>query len=282
MGIAGLIAGIVQGAVNSGYGIYQDQRDYWQQRATQDTIWRREDNAVQRRVADLEKAGLNKNLAAGSSAGAGSVVARSSSKNVDFGSTLDVLQQVEMLNKQREDTRRAKYEADISQNAKIVSDLERNDAARSEEVSTLTNAIDKLMLYYQLGLTPNVAEGHDLDGNFVLDVYASHNLDEGDFLRRGEEIPAIRELSRSYTDSANSSSILQLQKDLVQKDYDNYDTDKAFDRVGSVIRDISSGGGLINSILNTAQRAKNAKKPKQKVVEQYKKRGYTRTESYEY
>lgn len=41
------------------------QRDYNNQ------IWRREDNAVQRRAADLEAAGLSKTLAAGSAAGAG-------------------------------------------------------------------------------------------------------------------------------------------------------------------------------------------------------------------
>ena len=71
MAMAEIIAGIVKGAVDSGYGIYQDQRDFWQQKETQNEIFRREDNAVQRRVADLEQAGLNKNLAAGSGAGAG-------------------------------------------------------------------------------------------------------------------------------------------------------------------------------------------------------------------
>lgn len=44
------------------------------QKDLQQQIFQREDNAVQRRVEDLQKAGLSKTLAAGSAAGAGAVV----------------------------------------------------------------------------------------------------------------------------------------------------------------------------------------------------------------
>lgn len=55
---------------------YQQNYDY--QKALQQQLFEREDNAVSRRALDLENAGLSKTLAAGSSAGAGSVVGTSS------------------------------------------------------------------------------------------------------------------------------------------------------------------------------------------------------------
>lgn len=71
-------ADVIGRLFNTGYHVYQDQRDaaltaaQWQYKQAMDQIqMMREDTSVQRRVADLQSAGLNRNLAAGSAAGTG-------------------------------------------------------------------------------------------------------------------------------------------------------------------------------------------------------------------
>ena len=62
------------GAANSLFNTYmQYQQNDWEKHV-QKVMWGREDNAVQRRVADLKTAGLSPVLAAGSAAGSGPVV----------------------------------------------------------------------------------------------------------------------------------------------------------------------------------------------------------------
>lgn len=64
------------------YNAYMQNQQFDYQRALQNTIFQREDNAISRQVADLERNGLNKQLISGG-AGAGAVVS-TSAPSVDY------------------------------------------------------------------------------------------------------------------------------------------------------------------------------------------------------
>lgn len=74
---AGALAGFAQGQQNLAF----QKEQFAYQKELQKQIFEREDNSVQRRAADLQKAGLSKTLAAGDSANAGSVVNTTAPQN---------------------------------------------------------------------------------------------------------------------------------------------------------------------------------------------------------
>lgn len=88
--LSGISSGVdaTGGVLNSVLGI----ANYYNQLDLQKQSWERQDNAVQRRAADLEKAGLNRVLAAGSAAETSAPIALSSPDvRQDSSSELDAL-----------------------------------------------------------------------------------------------------------------------------------------------------------------------------------------------
>lgn len=216
--IGSAIAGLAGGIFKTGYDIWSNNRDFDYQKSLQEDIFNREDNAVQRRMKDLQAAGLNPNLAAGSAAGAGSVVGRSNTPSLSgnsVGTALDNAAAVQQLRAQR------------IQN-EILGNQKKESAARAQSAETQAT-YDLANLYTQLGFNPKVKY------NFKADRPIQFYLDE-----QNEESVWSTPLGRAldYSLMANKNSAY-----LLEKDYEYYDKDRFFRYLGNT-------AGALNGIGN--------------------------------
>lgn len=109
--VGSTLAGTVDSFLTNRQNLDLQKQNLAYQKDLQKEIFAREDNAVQRRVADLKSAGLSPTLAAGSSAGAGSVVSTSAPQKRNNLEALTALASVKTLLAQQQ---RAQTEADIA------------------------------------------------------------------------------------------------------------------------------------------------------------------------
>lgn len=109
--VGSTIAGTVSNIKTNKENLALQKENLAYQKDLQNTIFAREDNAVQRRIADLKAAGLSPTLAAGSSAHAGSVVSTSApQKKSDLESYLALASVGTAIAQQQ----KAQTEADIA------------------------------------------------------------------------------------------------------------------------------------------------------------------------
>lgn len=199
--IAEIIAGAVSGLNDIAVSHWniknqKQQQDY--QKALQQTIFEREDTALQRRMEDAKNAGLNPYMVAnGTGSNAGSVVSTVTpqmEKTNALGKMLDSVMASQQIKQVKEQTKKLEAETDIAKANSTMANLEKNLA--------------KINYGY-------------LTGNFNGNSYFNGSD------TRIEDMPFYKQLEYQMQNQKNSA-------DMLQKDNQFYTADKIAEYAGTV------------------------------------------------
>lgn len=124
-------------AFDTGYGIINTERN-WNaqksnvayQRRLQERLFQREDNAVQRRAADLKAAGINPLLAAGGAASSGQAVATTA----PHGDKLDIMANAKMAT----DISMTKSQQELLNSQKLLTNAQADISRKTAELQQMT------------------------------------------------------------------------------------------------------------------------------------------------
>ncbi|WP_373836987.1 hypothetical protein, partial [Jeotgalibaca arthritidis] len=166
-----VVSGAIKGLTDTGISIWQtaegkrqadrnfdlQESNFDYQKALQQQIFDREDTAIRRRRADLESAGLNPNLAAGSAAGAGSVVSttapqKDSSWLDKLKFNIDFFTAIEDIKQKRLETEIMKQQQTVATNDAISSAYYRDMSKITSLSMQRQDVLNEILYRYQSGL----------------------------------------------------------------------------------------------------------------------------------
>lgn len=249
----GFFDGVLGGIISAGTNVWNVKQQEKQNQINR----QREDNAIQRRRSDLEAAGLNPNLAAGSAASSSNMAAPQLD-NSAIGDYLDYKAAKEQIRRTEQETQIAKFQKDYW-----------DTMSKSAENNYNLETINQLL---SLGFSPEKIK-YTFDGNQIKLMPSQNMYWEGDkaYTSFG---PIMGNLGNSYLYNQ-----FNLQKDLLNLDRQNV-LNNAF--MLQVDKDWYKANKWINAIGDVTDIGMNMAKPfiPKINLNQSTYEGHTRNENY--